>query len=57
MKMEATQSSETWAYKTQTPGNYPEESPLHPQHGKSLKATKISLDSEEEKELGMQMGC
>jgi len=29
MKMEQTESSETPAYKIQTPGNYPEESKQH----------------------------
>jgi hypothetical protein len=37
MKMEQTQCSETSAYKIQTPGNYPEESIQHSQHGESLK--------------------
>jgi hypothetical protein len=39
MKMEPIQCSESSAYKIQTPGNYPEESILHPQHGESLKTT------------------
>jgi len=30
MKMEQTECSETWAYKIQTPGNYPEESMKQP---------------------------
>ena len=38
MKMEQTQCSETPAYKIQTPGNYPEESIRHTEHGKSLKS-------------------
>jgi hypothetical protein len=42
MKMEPTQSSETSAYKIKTPGNYREESTLHPQHGESLKATIVN---------------
>jgi len=33
--------SETSAYKTQTPGNYPEESIQHSEHGKSLKSGKV----------------
>jgi len=36
MKME--QCSETSAYKIQTPGNYPEESIQHSEHGESLKS-------------------
>jgi hypothetical protein len=38
MKMEQTECSETSAYKIQTPGNYPEESIQHLQHGESLKS-------------------
>jgi rhodanese-related sulfurtransferase len=40
MKMEQTECSETLAYKIQTPGNYPEESIQHSEHGKSLKSRK-----------------
>jgi hypothetical protein len=40
MKMEQTQCSETSAYKIQTPGNYPEESIQHSEHGESLKSRK-----------------
>jgi hypothetical protein len=36
-KMEQTKCSETSAYKIQTPGNYPEESIQHTEHGESLK--------------------
>ena len=36
MKME--QGPETSAYKIQTPGNYPEESIQHLEHGESLKS-------------------
>jgi hypothetical protein len=39
--MEQTESSETSAYKIQTPGNYPEENTQHKEHGKSLKSTNI----------------
>jgi hypothetical protein len=42
MKMEQTLCSETSAYKIQTPGNYPEESIQHSEHGESLK-TRTSL--------------
>jgi len=35
--MEQTECSETLAYKIQTPGNYPEDSIQHSEHGKSLK--------------------
>jgi hypothetical protein len=38
MKMEQTECSETQAYNIQTPGNYPEESIQHPEHGESLKS-------------------
>jgi len=38
MKMEQTECSETSAYKFQTPGNYPEESIQHSEHGESLKS-------------------
>ena len=38
MKMEQTESSETSAYKIQTPGNYPEENIQHTEHGESLKS-------------------
>jgi len=47
MKMEQTECFETSAYKIQTPGNYPEESIQHTEHGESLKSrskfTKIFL--------------
>jgi len=38
--MEQTECSETSAYKTQTPGNYPEESIKQSQDGESLKLRK-----------------
>jgi len=38
MKMEEKECSETSAYKIQTPGNYPEESIQHSEHGESLKS-------------------
>jgi hypothetical protein len=38
MKMEQTVCSETLAYKIQMPGNYPEESIQHTEHGESLKS-------------------
>ena len=38
IKMEQTECSETSAYKLQTPGNYPEESIQHSEHGGSLKS-------------------
>ena len=37
MKMEQTVCSETLAYKIQTPGNYPEGTIQHSEHGESLK--------------------
>ena len=45
MKME--QRSEISAYKIQTPGNYPEESIQHSEHGKSLKCRILHLYGEE----------
>ena len=36
---EQTECSETLAYKIQTPGNYPEESTQHSEHGISLKSS------------------
>jgi hypothetical protein len=38
MKMKQTECSEMSAYKIQMPGNYPEESIQHSEHGKSLKS-------------------
>jgi hypothetical protein len=38
METEQIECSETSAYKIQTPGNYPEESIQHSEHGKSLKS-------------------
>jgi len=38
MKMEQTECSETSAYKTQTSGDYPEESIQHSEHKESLKS-------------------
>jgi len=38
MKMEQIECSEVLAYKIQNPGNYPEESIQHSEHGKSLKS-------------------
>ena len=35
---DGTECSETSAYKIQTPGNYPEESTKHSEHGESLKS-------------------
>jgi len=38
IKMEQTKCSETSAYNIQAPGNYPEESMQHSEHGESLKS-------------------
>jgi hypothetical protein len=38
MKMGQTECSETLAFKLQTPGNNPEESIRHSEHGESLKS-------------------
>ena len=43
MEMEQTECSETSAYKIQTPGNNPEESIKHSEHGESLKSRKKLL--------------
>ena len=44
MKMEPTESSETSAFSTQTPGKFPKENALHIKHSESLKSSKaISL--------------
>ena len=40
MKMEQTECSKTSSYKIQMPGNYPEESIQHFEHGESLKSRK-----------------
>jgi len=42
MKIEQTECSKTSAYKIQMPGNYPEESIQHSEHGEILKS--ITLD-------------
>ena len=42
MNMEQTECSETSAYKLEPPGNYPEESIQHPEHGESLKSRKCT---------------
>jgi accessory gene regulator protein AgrB len=41
MKMKQTECSETSAYIIQAPGNYPEESIQHSEHGESLKSRSI----------------
>jgi len=46
MKMEQTECSETLTHKVQTPGNYPEESIQHSEHGKSLKSRILVVVSE-----------
>ena len=38
MKMESINRSETSAFRTQPPGNYPKENTLHKEHGESLKS-------------------
>jgi hypothetical protein len=38
IKMEDTECSEKLAYQIQTPGNYPEESTQHSEHGESSKS-------------------
>ena len=45
MEMEQTECSETSAYKIQTPGNYPEESIQHSEHGASLKSRMFNIVS------------
>jgi hypothetical protein len=43
MKMEQTECSEMSAYKIQTPGNYPEESIQHSEHGESVKSGRLTM--------------
>jgi hypothetical protein len=38
MMMEQAETSETSAYKIQTPGNYPEENIEHSEHGENFKS-------------------
>jgi len=38
---DGTECSETLAYKIQTPGNYPEESIQHSEHGENLKSRSL----------------
>jgi len=52
MKMERTVCSETSAYKIQTPGNYPEESIQHSEHGESLKSRIGRKNWEQRKPVG-----
>jgi len=40
---DGTDCSETSAYNIQTPGNYPEESVQHSEHGESLKSRKLKM--------------
>jgi hypothetical protein len=40
--MELTEYSEMLAYKIWTPGNYPEESIKHSEHGESVKSRKLN---------------
>jgi len=42
---DGTECSETSAYKIQAPGNYPEESTQHSEHGESLKSRIYSVSS------------
>jgi hypothetical protein len=55
MKMEQTECSETSAYKIQTPGNYPEESIQHSEHGESLKSCKLPFGKVQKLLMGMQV--
>ena len=54
--MEQTECSETSAYKIQTPGNYPEESIQHTEHGESLKS-RITLEFVQEIILIIYVYC
>ena len=47
MKMEQIECSETSEYKIQPPGNYPEESLQHSEHGESFKSRIRHLDLED----------
>jgi len=44
MKIEQTECYETLAYKIQTPGNYPEESIEHSEHGEGLETRIKSIN-------------
>ena len=39
LKMEPIEGSETLAFRTRTPWNYPKENTLHKEHGESLKSS------------------
>jgi len=43
MKMEPIEGSETSAFRTQTPGNYPKENIRHKEHGESLKSRNVHI--------------
>jgi len=43
--MEQTECSETLEYKIQTPGNYPEESIRHSEHGESFQSRRTIMSS------------
>ena len=45
MKMERIEGSETSAFRTQAPGNYPKENILHKENGESLKSIYILYPS------------
>ena len=46
LKMKPIEGSETSAFRTQTPGNYPKENILRKEHGESLKSRNIEFSSE-----------
>ena len=46
-----TECSETSAYKIQMPGNYPEESIQHSEHGESLKSTDMFYSHYDQSQL------
>jgi len=56
MKMEQRECSETSAYKIQTPGNYPEESIQHSEHGESLKSRIVIILKMKETKRTVRIG-
>jgi hypothetical protein len=57
MKMEQTERFETSAYKLQSPGNYPEESPQHSEHGESLKSGNLATCQPGRRKLRLDLDC
>ena len=56
MKMEPIEGSETSAFRTQTPANYPKENILHIEHGESLKSRILDFYSKTTPLCTVQLG-